>query len=387
MSERTLIVDDDPDVLASLRFLLGRKYEVETAQGIEQGLSAIVNNGPYAVVISDMRMPRLDGIQFLIWVKTKAPDTVRILLTAYADLRSAMDAVNNGNVFRFLTKPCPPPVLLTALEEALKQHRLVTTERELLEKTLGGTVAVMADILEMVDEDAFGRAQKVRDHAKLLAKALAIPNPWELEVAALLSQMGYVTVPEEVTKKQKSGRALSNIENAMIARVPEIGRNLLVKIPRLQTVAEIVQYQNKNFDGTGFPADDIAGEKIPLGARILKVLLDFVHMTGDRLSAESALQEMRGRTGYYDPNIFDAAAVSILGSEGVNMKTMEPEMIFVSVKDLYPGLVLCEPIETVTGMKLVSAGAKITEAMLEKIRNFAELTGVKEPLAIEKRGF
>ncbi|MCL5033902.1 MAG: response regulator [Bacteroidetes bacterium] len=386
MSKRVLIVDDGPDVLASLRFQLGRKYEVETAQGVEQGLSAIVNNGPYAVVISDMRMPRLDGIQFLAWVKTKAPDTVRILLTAYADLRSAMDAVNNGNVFRFLTKPCPPPVLLTALEEALKQYRLVTTERELLEKTLGGTVAVMADILEMVDEDAFGRAQKVRDHAKLLAKALAISNPWEVEMAALLCQMGYVTVPEEVTKKQKRGLTLSNIESAIIARVPEIGRNLLIKIPRLETVAEIVQYQNKNFDGTGFPTDNISGEKIPLGARILKVLLDFVHLTEDGLSGQSALEEMKGRTGYYDPKIFDAAAVSILGSEGVDMKTAEPKMVFVSVGHLYPGLVLCEQIETVTGLKLVSAGTKITEAMLEKVRNFAELTGVKEPLVVEKHG-
>ncbi len=387
MSKKILIVDDESDVLASLRFQLGRKYEVETAQGIEQGLSAIVNNGPYAVVISDMRMPRLDGIQFLAWVKAKAPDTVRILLTAYADLRSAMDSVNNGNVFRFLTKPCPPPVLMTALEDALKQYRLVTTERELLEKTLGGTVAVIADILEMADEEAFGRAQRVRDHAKLLAKALAIPDTWELEIAALLSQIGYVTVPEGVTKKQKGGLVLSDIENAMVARVPEIGRNLLIKIPRLETVAEIVQYQNKNFDGTGFPADDIAGEKIPLGARILKVLLDVVRLTEDRLSAQSAFQEMKCRIGYYDPKIFDAAAVSILGSEGVNMKTAEAKMVFVSVRDLYPGLVLCEQIETVTGLKLVSAGTKITEPMLEKVRNFAELTGVKEPLAVEKHGF
>ncbi|MFH1417727.1 MAG: response regulator, partial [Planctomycetota bacterium] len=136
MSKKILCVDDDPNILNAYRRGLRRLFEIETAEGGAEGLEAIASQGPFAVVVSDMRMPGMDGIQFLTAVKKRAPESVRIMLTGNADQQTAMDAVNEGSIFRFLTKPCPPEHLAKALTAGIEQYRLITAEKELLGKTL-----------------------------------------------------------------------------------------------------------------------------------------------------------------------------------------------------------------------------------------------------------
>src|SRR4029077_11303089 len=133
-------------------------FRVETAEGGEAALDKIAAHGPFAVVVSDRQMPRMDGIKFLSLVKERAPDTVRLMLTGNADLDGAIKVVNEGNIFRFLTKPCPLEVLGKAVEDALGQYRLVTAEKELLNKTLSGSIKLLCDILSMIDPQSFGRA-------------------------------------------------------------------------------------------------------------------------------------------------------------------------------------------------------------------------------------
>src|ERR1022692_2024409 len=111
MSEKILFVDDDPNLLASCERSLRRHFQIETAEGGEAGLAKLASRGPYAVVVADRQMPRMDGIEFLGAVRKRAPDTVRIMLTGNADLEGAIRVVNEGNIFRFLTKPCPPDLL------------------------------------------------------------------------------------------------------------------------------------------------------------------------------------------------------------------------------------------------------------------------------------
>ncbi len=136
MNNRVMFVDDDANILDAFKRQLRGQFRIETAQGGDEALAAVTNQGPYAVIVSDLRMPSMDGIQFLSRVREISPDSVRMMLTAYGDLQTAIDAVNEGNIFQFLTKPCKPDALAMAVAAGIEQYRLVTTEKELLEKTL-----------------------------------------------------------------------------------------------------------------------------------------------------------------------------------------------------------------------------------------------------------
>ena len=133
---KILIVDDDPAVLDGLRRTLGRCYDLETALGPQEGLHALTEHGPFAVIVSDLRMPGLSGVEFLRRAKDIAPQAVPLMLTGHGDLDTAMEAINEGQIFRFLTKPCPPSILQRSLEAALAQYRLAAADRELLRMTM-----------------------------------------------------------------------------------------------------------------------------------------------------------------------------------------------------------------------------------------------------------
>lgn len=124
MSEKILFVDDDSNILEAYKRQMRKRFTIETALGGEEGLAVIARNGPFAVVVADMRMPRMDGIEFLMKVKTIAPHTVRMMLTGNADQQTANDAVEKGQVFHYLTKPCNPDVLTKAIDAGLSLYQL-----------------------------------------------------------------------------------------------------------------------------------------------------------------------------------------------------------------------------------------------------------------------
>ncbi|MEO0605633.1 MAG: response regulator, partial [Myxococcota bacterium] len=153
-----LCVDDEPHVLEGLVANLRRRFAVKTATSGASGLQAIEDSEEdFACVVSDMRMPGMDGASFLAEVRQRAPDTTRLLLTGHANLESAVAAVNDGGIFRFLTKPCPPEQLLVAVGDACRQFQLRRAERELLEETLKGTVSVLSEVISLASPEAYGR--------------------------------------------------------------------------------------------------------------------------------------------------------------------------------------------------------------------------------------
>jgi len=382
MSEKILCVDDDANIVAAYQRNLRKQFTIDTAVGGEQALAAIETQGPYAVLVSDMQMPGMNGIEFLLKAKERTPDTVRFMLTGNADQQTAMEAVNKGHVFQFLTKPCPPEMLALALEAGLKQYRLVTAERDLLEKTLSGSIKVLTDILSMIDPRSFGRGELLRDYTRAFVKSLKIDQTWEFEVAAMLSQIGFVTIPPGVIQKARAGHGLSGQEKDMLTQVPTIGAELLSNIPRLNTVAKIVLYQNKNYDGSGFPIDSVAGEDIPIGSRILKVLSDLLQLETKETPKATALSLMQNRTGLYDPRVLDAAfaCFDIYLPQATSAKSSGHSVGF---KDLQTGHVLISNIETCDGMMIVTAGNKISPLLLQKLKNFAAISGIKEPIYVE----
>jgi response regulator RpfG family c-di-GMP phosphodiesterase len=380
MAEKILFVDDDANLLASCERNFRRRFPIETAAGGELGLEKIATRGPYAVVVSDMQMPGMNGIQFLSAVRERAPETVRIMLTGNADVETATGVVNQGNIFRFLTKPVPVDVLAKALDDALAQHRLVVAEKELLNKTLSGSIKLLTDILSIVDTASFGRTQALRDLAAETTDKLGLANAWEIHLAVMLAPIGYVTVPPETMVKARAGDELTEIEKQMVARLPDTAAKLLTNIPRLEGVANIVRYQQKAFDGSGFPADAISGEAIPVGSRLLKIFSDMFELEKSGLSRIEALDKLKTRAGLYDPQLL--ASLRAISTHGKIVARAETQSVAVTVKDLNPGMVLYSNVLTKDGVLIITAGHEINEMTLQKIHNFESLSGIREPIYV-----
>jgi response regulator RpfG family c-di-GMP phosphodiesterase len=381
MNGRILCVDDDENILASYQRQLRKQFQIQTALGAEAGLQMVSSERPFAVVVSDLRMPGMGGIEFLSRIRQMTPDTVRIMLTGNADLRAAVEAVNEGNIFRFLTKPCNPEVFAQALQAGLQQYRLVTAEKELLEQTLKGSIGVLTEILSILDQQSFGRVCTLRDMALAIAKALGMPDTWDLELAAMLCEIGRVTIPASTIIREKSGVILSTVEKDMLSSVPEIGHRLLTKIPRLESVAEMVLYQRKNFDGSGFPKDRIAGKQIPLGSRILKLVTDLTHHESAGRSRDKAFAILEFQEGIYDPEILECAA-RCLAVPADSVSPVQKSIRSVSIAELEVGHILLSDIVASTGALVIASGNVVSESLRQKIRNFARLQSVREPIRV-----
>ena len=380
--KKILFVDDDENILGAFQRQFRKQYTIETALGPEQGLTAIESGDQYALLVVDMNMPGMNGVEFLKRVRARCPDIVRVMLTGNADQNTAVQAVNEGHIFRFLNKPCSPELLASTLDAGLRQHELIMAERDLLENTLSGSVRVLSEMLSMALPKVFERSRTVREEIRVLARHLGERSTWDLEVAAMLAQIGFVAIPPEVILKARAGQALSPTERLMVERVPEIGHNLLVKIPRMEKVARIILYQCKQFDGVGYPADGVAGEKIPLGARLLKFLTDLSQLEAKGVTRAGALELMRARVGHYDPMVLDGA-IGCFDPQAQSAVSNETPPLPISFKQLNVGLVLASSVETPDGSLIVCAGNEVTQMLLERLRNFSTTIGIKEPIYVQ----
>jgi response regulator RpfG family c-di-GMP phosphodiesterase len=384
--KKILFVDDEPNVLSAIQRQLHQQFDVETAAGPMAGLEALHNGRDYAVVVADMGMPKMSGVEFLARACELAPDVVRVMLTGYVNQSTAVEAINQGNVFRFLNKPCSAEQLVQTLEAAVARHNLILAERDLLENTLGGSLKVLSEILALAEPKTFGQAEALRDAVRRLAAALKVAPVWDLEAAALLCQIGSVTIPPELVLKSRLGHALSAGEKEVFNQIPAVGSSLLAHIPRLEGVARVILYQNKNFDGSGFPEDALAGEAIPLGARMLKLLVDLARLESDGLTRPAALEQLRARPGWYDPRLLEAVEHSPAAAAAAPPADIPLCAASIAFADLRVGHVLRRNLETKAGMLLVTAGNKITPMLMHRLRNFSTLYGIQEPIFIEETG-
>ena len=194
MTEKVLFVDDEPNILMAFRRQLRTKFDIEIANSGREALD-LLSNGLFSVIVSDLRMPVMDGIHFLTQAKAISPDSVRILLTGHADLSTAIDAINQGHIFRFQTKPCTMEVLVDSINAAIKQYRLVTSERELLEKTLSKTVQLMTDMLSLANPIAYGRSIRLRRIVRVISRNMKMSGHCLLSLMGRRLIMGLNWVP------------------------------------------------------------------------------------------------------------------------------------------------------------------------------------------------
>ncbi len=370
-----LCVDDEPHVIGGLALQLRRGYEVTSAHSGAEGLDMLQRKGPFAIVMSDMRMPGMDGASFLAHARELAPDTVRILLTGQADLQSAVAAVNEGQIFRFLTKPCPPDRLRLAFDAAAEQHRLLTTERVLLEQTLHGSIKTLVDVLALTSPAAFGRAMRVKRSISELAERLELPQRWQVEVAAMLSQLGCVTLPAETVERMQYGGPLSLHEEQMVSRVPVVTEQLLANIPRLEVVRGMLSTHARTYKPEGIGPTSAEQVLIEQGARMLKLVLDFDALEAQGNPVPFALDTMRGRPGAYDPDMLDTFA-ELHGSARRRDDVRE-----LPVSGVREGMVFAEDVRMANGTLLAARGYEVTASFMECARNYRPGTLI-EPLRV-----
>jgi len=376
MNQKILFVDDDPNLLAALKRGLRKQFEFDVALGPEQGLSILDENGPFAVVVADMRMPGMNGVQFLAEVKTRSPDTVRMMLTGNADLQTAITAVNEGNIFRFLTKPSSQEVLAVALNAGLTQYRLVTAEKELLEKTLMGSIKVLTEMLSLANPMAFSRSARIRNYVRHIGMMMQLPNWWQYEVAALLSQIGCVTLPPDMLDKFFARIPFSAEDAEMFANHPRVGQNLLVNIPRLGPIAKMIGSQQKPFHSYP-PIIEMTEEErtIALGGQILRMALDFDQLIVSGIDHLEALRILRTRRENYNPDLLGTLETLPVSRGGQSVKV-------VKAKELRISMIADQDIEALNGLLLVPKGQEITYPVLERLRNFAQRIGLVEPIRV-----
>jgi len=374
MSDKVLCVDDDANILAGYRRQLHRQFNLDTASSAAEGLKTLSERGPFAVVVSDLRMPGMDGIEFLGKVRSMWPNTVRVMLTGNADLDSAINAVNDGNIFRFLTKPCPADLLAKAITSSIEQYRLVTAEKELLEKTFKNSIKVLVDVLAMVNPLAFSRSSRVKRYVLHIVRELRLPNLWQFEIAAMLSQIGCVTVPQEVLEKVLTNIPLTPKERDMFNSHPSTAYSLLSKIPRLEIVSKIIAGQ-LNPLGSASEMNFTTGDVVALGSQILKVALDFDQLYETGTNTEKAIQLMLGQPNQYDPNIVNALRNIKSSASGMEVK-------LVTVPDVTLGMILAENVYTKKGLLLAAKGQEVTYTVLKGLRNFSQGVGIQEPFRV-----
>ncbi len=375
MSNRILFVDDDANLLSACKRSLRDHFDIETALGGPEGLNLITTQEPFAVILADMRMPIMDGIEFLSKAKDLAPHSVRMMLTGNVDMDTAVNAVNEGHIFRFLTKPCPKELLAKSVEAGVQQYQLIIAERQLLEETLNGSIKVMTDILSLVNPMAFGCASRIRRYVRQIAEQLSLSNIWQIEVAAMLSQIGCVSLPGDTLERVYAGQELAPEEQKMIASHPDIGGRLIVNIPRLKEVAHMISRQQEPFSWDRSGQAPHQRDEVAVGGHVLKVAIEFDKLFSRGMAPKDVVARFRQEPEVYDSDIVEALT-------NLKVSPDENQRRVVNIHELDIHMILDQDVYSSKDGLLVTKGQEMTLPVLEHLRRWAQGVGVKEPIRV-----
>jgi response regulator RpfG family c-di-GMP phosphodiesterase len=416
-SSRVLLVDDEPNVISALRrSLRGRGFEIATAANGDEAL-ALLQREPVDAIVCDMRMPGMSGADVLKASLDLAPDAVRVLLTGYADIGSAVQAVNEGEIFRYLAKPWDDTFLYQVLQDGLARKSLererdalvVLTEQQneqlrRLNMDLEGQVAQRTIELETMVAELRKLAERLRTdfsntvrllsslvggragltarcpravarHVRTIGPALGVVGEalHDLGFAALLHDVGKLALPDALLRQPLD--ALEPEARKRVQSHPMIGESSLMALQSLQGAAAILGRVNENFDGSGTPGK-ARGEEIPLAARILRVAADFEHYQAgaiefDALPPETVFRRLRQHRGTrYDPQVVDAF-----------LKTMDQpaagpaRKVLISSENLRPGLQLGQDLLSPSGALLLVQGSVLDDGLIAHIRRLEQFSG------------
>jgi len=375
MDEKVVCVDDDLNILLALHRKLRNQFHMESALGGQKALDLVRHAGPFAVIVSDLQMPGMNGLELLAAVKEISPDTVRIMLTGKADLETAIAAVNQGNIFRFLTKPCSSAELGATISSALTQYRLITAERSLLEETLHGSVKVLTEVLSLVHPAAFSRASRIHLYVRHMATELKVADLWKFEVAALLSQIGCITMEPGTLDRIYVGEELSDEEKKLFADHPAAARDLLATITRLEPVAEMIAGQNLPYQEPSEIPLSPAQQTIVTGTHFLRAAIDFDRLMTGGHSPGEALAIMHRSSADYAPACLEALARYVPQGGGMEVRVLK-------VAGVAAGMLVDQDVRSRNGLLLLAKGQEVTPSVLTRLRAFDSKIGIVEPIRL-----
>jgi CheY-like chemotaxis protein len=359
---KVLCVDDEPRVLDSLRRHLQDTYEVLTAASGAAGLDVLKQHRDVAVVVSDMRMPEMDGATFLRHTRVLRPSSVRVLLTGQADMSAAIKAINEGQIFRFLTKPCAPDQFLSVIGEAIRQYELIAAERLLLQRTLVGAIKALTDIMTLVSPAIVGRAQRLKRRVSALATELKLEERWQVETAALLSHLGEVSLPDALTDKISHGTELDDEEAQRLRETTRAANRLINHVPRLEAVSAILNALAE----PGVGADPvIVARPDPTHVEVLRLAMEAERLETQGLRGHAVFETLEA-SGDYSPALLSALkATQAEQSEALTR-------VEIPVESLAGGMILDQDVVTSRQLLIAPRGCEVTPSFLEHLRHFAK---------------
>lgn len=373
--ESVLCVDDERQILDGLAMHLRTRFRVEIATSAVDALAYVEQTPELGAIVSDMRMPNMDGGELLRRCRAAAPHVSRILLTGHADTKSAVIAVNEGRIFRFLTKPCPPPTLIATVDAAVRQTRLVTAERDILERTLKGCIEALTEILSLASPGLFGRATQLKELVVGIARNAGWDAPWQYEVAAMLSQIALISLPEDLLRNYQRGDAMSEEDQGSIARLPEVADRLLSHVPRLDNVRTIIASSNSSYVRANSAATADEAILVQRGAQLLRTANEYLLHSSRGMTSADALAALRAASRPFDPTILDALGQLIAERDA------DRRVIAVMIAGLVPGMVLAQDLATASGILIATRGYEISQAVVERLRNYRH-GSVHEPIHV-----
>ncbi len=373
--ENVLFVDDEYEVLSAFQRNLRKHYKVSIATSGKEGLELMTESRKIAVVVSDFNMPEMSGVEFLTLVKEASPETVRMLLTGFADLDTAMNAVNKGNIFRFMTKPISTNDIIPIIDAGIEQYNLIKSEKELLNNTLKGSIKVLIDILSTTNPTAFSKSTRIRNIAKGIALNLKIEKLWEVEIAALLSQIGCIAIPEFILEKVYNGESLTSEEKNLYDKHPNLGHELLKNIPRLEAVSEAIGKQN--LDPGTYSSENVPGKEIPLLSKILRVANDF-----DTYLQKGDSEVLAFKKLLLNQEKYEAGLIRALEKDLTGLGTERMEVKAIPFRNIRVNMTLADNITDSKGVILLTKGNEITDVNLMRLITASRVRKINEPIKV-----
>jgi CheY-like chemotaxis protein len=367
-NRRVLCVDDEPLVLEGIERTLFEQFDVTTTTSPHQALEVLRAGPAFAVIVSDMRMPELDGAALLARARELAPLTTRMLLTGQADLGSAISAVNDGQILRFLCKPCPPDALVRALEIGVEQYRLVTAERELLERTVAGCVRLLSEVLSLVAPALFSRTQRIKALVAHQAKRLGLGDPWRFDVAAAFCMIGCVGLSEAALDRVLAQKPLDNADQKAFEEHPLMAHRLLSQIPRFEEIAAMIKLQSGGPHRS--PQDDIER-----GGAMLRVAIEVERMTARGRALTDTLSDLERKLPAVDQPFLKVLA-DFRNAEGSTAIRALP------VAQMTAEMLLEEDVRTTNGVVVVPKGRELSMVLIERLFKFSRAGTLVEPIKV-----
>lgn len=373
MTTRVMFVDDDVALLKSLERNLCFDYNLCIAESGPRALELMAKQEPFSVIITDMRMPVMDGMHFIEEARKASPETIYIMLTGNQDVDTAIKAVNHGHVFRFLTKPCETEDIKTAINAALRQYELVHAEKELLQKTFVGAVNMMTDVVETLHPDTLQQSQRVDSIMRHCEETLAFNGGWEFRLAARLSLVGQALLPCDEQLKLQQLTPTDPESQQLLEKVAATSARLIARIPRLERVSQILLKQAVA-DGSAFLRPCEGGDA-DLGASLLRVAVHWSSMINNGLIPEDAVQELK----QVIPHLPQQLEVALLQ---LDTPDTDYQPVEVSLPVLVEGMVLYDNVLSEDGALLLRSGRRLTVPIIEKLKLHCQSATKLRPIIV-----